>query len=151
MRFEASSDIDAPPPDVHAVLSDPDWVRDMATARGITATQGDDGTSAPRARWAVTYGAGRRADLRVTESRPPTLLRLEGLFEGLDVTLSILLAATSPDCTGLTVSAAISPRTLAGRLLMPPLRLARAQIDRRFGLEVAAIADDIARRTGGSG
>lgn len=147
MRFTAREDMDLPADAVFAALSDFEGFERMALRRGADVRRTGD-----RA-WTVRFrfrGKERVLRSEIAQSDPPTLLRTTGHSGGIDGVLRFDLMPLSPRRTRLTVDLDLTPTTLAARLMLQSLRLAKATLTQRFKLRVERFARDLEGRHGKS-
>lgn len=152
MKFSTREDIEAPVEKVHAVLSDVDsWERN-AMRRGVELRRIDTLTAlAPGMGWQIAFtyrGRRREAEVTVAEVVAQEKIVFAGRAVPIDGFLSLDLMEMGPGRTRLIVGLEVRPRTLAARLFIQSLRLAKRQVDRRFAKRVAAICADIENRCG---
>lgn len=83
--------------------------------------------------------------LKVVSSDAPNSISLLAEGNGMTADMQVDLVALSPRRTRMTVRIDLKPKTLAARLLVQSLKLARNKINRKFRLRVA----DFARMTEG--
>lgn len=150
MRFTTKQDIEAPAAFVFKALSDFDGWERAAMRRGAevertdTLTQAGVGMS-----WKSRFsyrGRPRMIDLRVVTFDAPTQLAFAGQSPSVDGTAQVDMMEMSSQRTRIHVVAEVTPRTLAARLFLQSLRLARARVDRKFEQRVAQLAADVEQR-----
>ncbi len=144
MKLTARTDVEAPQARVFDRLSDIPTLEDLARARGAELARIDDGTrGAAGAAWRLSVplnGRPRAATARVTAFDPADRIAVAADLEGVEAWLDLVLAPLSPGRTALRTELLLRPRTMAGRLLVQPLKLARAQIEARLRDRIEAIA-----------
>jgi uncharacterized protein YndB with AHSA1/START domain len=150
MEFESKEDIEAPIDQVFAMLCEFDTFERLALRRGVDVTRRTDvpGGGAGMA-WAAQFelrGKTRDLDLELVRCEPPELLEFAARSGGLDGTMVFTLVALSPRRTRLSAALALSPRTLSARLLVQSLKLARANMTRKFKLGMASYAKSLEER-----
>ncbi len=149
MKLTARTEVAAPRPHVFSALSDIPALEEMARERGAEVTRLDDGRNGPAgAQWRLTVplqGRPRAATARVAAYEPEDRIALDVEIEGIAAALELTLASPAPDRTLLGADVDIRARTLSGRLLVQPLKLARGNLEDRlrrrleaFGARVAA-------------
>lgn len=150
MRFTAKQDIEAPTAFVFKCLSDFDMWERAAMRRGAEVER-TDGLSVAGVgmSWKsrFTYrGRQRLLDLHLTRFEPTAHLGFSGQATAVEGTASVDLMEMSARRTRIHVVAEVTPRSLAARLFLQSLRLARARVDRKFEQRVAQMAADIELR-----
>lgn len=152
MRLSAREDIDAPIDQVFAVLSDFDQVEAAARKRGISVERSSNVTPpAPGMTWGAQFafrGKPREATVSLTEIQRPNLLVFDSASGGLETQVRMELVEVSASKTRVMIKADMSPKTLAARLLVQSLKLAKANVEKRFKSrfgDVARLVEDRAR------
>ena len=150
MKLTAKTDLDVPVSFVFDVLSDHDsWV-DEARRRGAEVEPVvDRPASSVGAGWRLRFafrGRTRKVLVWVEGIQPDHLLSyaFEGqVFEGGS---TIEVTALSARRTRLRVALTVKPKTLAARLLLNTLRLARRKVQARFDKRLGQLAGVIQAR-----
>lgn len=152
MRLSAREDIDAPIDQVFAVMSDFDQVEAAARKRGISVDRSRDLSSpGPGMTWSANFvfrGKPREATITLSEIERPSLMVFDSASGGLETQARIELHEMSPTKTRVTLKADMSPKTLAARLLVQSLKLAKTKVEKRFKSrfgDVARLVEDRAR------
>ena len=91
-------------------------------------------------------GKPRQADVTLTECKIPEALVFDTESSGLQTQLRIELTALSRGRTRMHLKADMTPKTLAARLLVQSLKLAKANLDKRFSARVADVARAVETR-----
>jgi uncharacterized protein YndB with AHSA1/START domain len=140
MKFTAREDIEAPIAEVFTALTDYDGFERAAMRRGAEVS-GASVKGAPEWQVAFTYrGKLRRLTIRqVTADRPGTL-RFAATAKSVEGELAVDLVELGRKRTRMTVVTEVKPRTLAARLFLQSLKLARARLTRRYQTRVAQFA-----------
>ncbi|MFV0492632.1 MAG: SRPBCC family protein [Pseudorhodobacter sp.] len=150
MKFSTREDIEAPVEHVYDVLSDIDGWERNALRRGAELRRSDTLTTlGPGMAWSIAFdyrGRKRTLDITATEIVPNETMVFSGMSAPVDGFLSLDLAEMGLRRTRLIVGLEIRPRTLAARLFIQSLRLAKRKLDRRFAQRVAVICGDIEAR-----
>lgn len=144
MKFVAREDIGRPAGEVFAALSDYAAFERMALRRGADVARKPGKTPA----WDVRFrlrGRMREVVLEVVRLDPPASIGIGGRSANLDMSLAAELLALSRTRTRLTIELDVRPRTLTARILLQPLKLARARALRRFRQRVHDLAVAIER------
>lgn len=132
MKFITSEEIGAPVADVWAVLSDIDGLEAEARARGAKLKRLDRG-AAPSWKTEVRIRQRtREVELRVAQILTPELLAFEITGKAAEGTVRLELLPLSPRHCRLTVTSEIRARSLAARLFVQSLKLARSALNRRY-------------------
>jgi carbon monoxide dehydrogenase subunit G len=144
MKFAAREDIDAPIAEVFAGLTDFDrWQRE-AMRRGAVVNRTDVLPVPARGMgWTADFtyrGRPRRLNLLVDEIAAPSRLAVSGSGPNVAGTLMVDLTEMSPRRTRMIVRLEVRPRTLAARLFLQSLKLARGKVDAKFADRVRQFA-----------
>ncbi len=150
MQFSSQEDIEAPVDQVFAILSEFESYERSAIRRGIEVVRVDD-TASPASgmAWDTRFRLrGKRRDMRLelVNYDPPNEMRFQAASQSLDGMLALELMALSRQRTRMSVVLRISPRTLAARLMVQSLKLARTKLNKRFRLKVAEHAKNLEDR-----
>ncbi len=150
MKLTAKCDIEAPAGVVYACLTDfAAWERDAAR-RGIDVERpADMPLSGPGAGWRIRFPF--RGKIR------QVLIRLDAVTQDNDVTFTMdsrsMLGDTvaevlilSPRRTRLRVAVTVKPKSLAARLFLNTLRLAKGRVQAKFDLRVQQMGATIEDR-----
>ncbi|MCU0800701.1 MAG: SRPBCC family protein [Rhodobacteraceae bacterium] len=150
MKVASRHDIEAPPAFVFEALTDFDSWERSAMRRGAEVTRTDKMTAvAAGLAWQVRFrfrGKDRKLAVRLTSIDAPSRLGfgVNGmLFETTSVVDLMELGAKR---TRMVVVSEAKPKTLAARLILQSLRLARARVQRRVDKRIGAIAREIEDR-----
>jgi hypothetical protein len=150
MKFSTKEDIEAPVEQVFAQISDFAGFERAARRRGAE-VQRTDSLPAPAIgmTWAASFMArGRQRQLAVemTEFEPPLKMRFHSVAQGLETDMTVELVALSRGRTRLSVALDLKPKSISARLLVQSLKLARANLNKRFHLRIADYARDLEER-----
>ena len=151
MQFSTKEDIEAPSADVFALLSDFDLFERSAIRRGIEVQR----VAEPAAglAWNTRFllrGRQREMRLDLVEFDTPNGLQVSARSDGIDGLMTLDLVALSQQRTRMAIVLNLKPKTLSARLLIQSMKLAKANLTKRFKLKVAAYAkslEDRHRRT----
>lgn len=150
MKFSTREDIEAPIERVFAELVDFEGFERAAMRRGAEVTRlAESAGAAPGMRWDVAFNfrnRDRRAELELLEVDAPNGLRLGAKSGGMQMHATIELVALSPRRTRMTAVTEIEAHSIAGRLMVQSLKLARTNLDRRYRQRIADFADRVERR-----
>ncbi|MEZ5798573.1 MAG: SRPBCC family protein [Paracoccaceae bacterium] len=145
MKLTTRQDIEAPLDFVYAALTDFDQFERMAMRRGAEVERTDRlKTPGVGMAWRLrfTYRAKPRTMLvRFADAEPGSHLAWAFDSPVAEGTARTDLVALSPRRTRLTLVAEARPRTLAARLMMQSLRLARGRLQRRFDVAAGQLAN----------
>lgn len=150
MKFTAKEDIDAPIDAVFAMLTDFDAMERAAMRRGI-----DVQRKAPTAAavvglsWKLGFsfrGKPREARLTLSGLEAPNMMRFDSVSGGIEAAGSVELVALSQTRTRMATAVELEAQSLAGRLLLQSLKLAKTNLNKRFKLRMATFAKEIEDR-----
>lgn len=148
MDFEFRQDVAAPIAAVRAAVTDFPAFERQALRRGAEVRRVEPAQGAPGPAWDILFqfrGHDRQVLLTVTENSPEMLV-LTGDSQGVAFRAEVGLLSLAPRQTRLTLRLALLPKTLAAKLLVQSLRLARGQIGKRVEARLATFARDIEAR-----
>ncbi|MFT4962345.1 MAG: hypothetical protein ACI92Z_003442 [Paracoccaceae bacterium] len=150
MQFSSKEDIEAPIEQVFAMLSEFETFERSAIRRGIEVIR-TDSFPAPVAgdAWNARFklrGKMRDLNLNLVTYEQPTGMRFEFDSQGLSGVMTLDLLALSQRRTRMEVSVDLIPKTLAARLLLQSLKLAKSNLTKRFKLNVADYAKNMEDR-----
>lgn len=149
MKFTAREDIEAPIQDVWAVITDFDMFETAAMRRGAQ-VQRQDREGVPM--WNAVFafrGKERKINIRLVQAEAPTQLGFAALGKALEGDVVIDLVELGPQRTRLAVASEMRPRTLAARLFMQSLKLARGRLTKRYQEGIAQLSNMIEARIKG--
>ena len=150
MRFSSKQDIEAPLQEVFRSLTDFDAWETAAMRRGADVARTDRLTSKVAGlSWQAKFsyrGKERNLTLKLTEIDQPTHLAFAGQSAAIDGQATVDLLELGARRTRMHLVLEITPRSLAARLFLQSLRLARARIDRKFDHRIAQLAGEIEQR-----
>lgn len=150
MKFTTKQDIEAPVAFVFKSLSDFDGWERAAMRRGAEVERTDRLTQAGAGMsWRSLFsyrGRPRQLDLQLLSYESPAQLGFAGQSAAVEGTARVDMMEMSSRRTRIHVVAEVTPRSLAARLFLQSLRLARARVDRKFEQRVAQMASDIEQR-----
>lgn len=154
MRLSTKQDIEAPLDFVYKALIDFDQFERMAMRRGAEVERTDRLRSlAPGMGWKLRFpyrGKPRTLLVRLADLQDNTLL-LYGLDSpSVEGTARIDVMALSPRRARMTVDTEVRPKTMAARLVLQSLRLAKGRVQHRLDLtggKLAALIEERWRAT----
>ena len=150
MKFSSKEDIEAPIEQVFALVSDFEALERAALRRGAE-VQRTDTLRKPGVgmTWAASFmarGRQRHLDIRMAEYEPPHGMRFHSVAQGLETDMKLDLVALSRGRTRLSVELDLKPRSISARLMVQSLKLARANLNKKFHLRMADYARDLEDR-----
>jgi uncharacterized protein YndB with AHSA1/START domain len=147
MKLTSRQDIEAPLDVVYARLTDFENFERMAMRRGAEVERTDrlkkpDVGMAWRLRFTFK-GKQRKMSIRFADAEPGS--HLAWAFDSVPIegTVKVELVSLSPRRTRLTMVSDIRPKTLAARLMIQSLRLAKGRVQRRLDLRTGQLANMI--------
>ncbi|MCM2561810.1 SRPBCC family protein [Lutimaribacter sp. EGI FJ00015] len=150
MKFASKEDIAAPIDAVFDMVSDFDTFERAAMRRGAEVRRTDNlrqpgvGMS-----WKARFmlrGRERKLSITLSAYDRPNQMVFTGGSPDLDGEMVIDLVALSRRHTRMSVSLKLAPKTLAARLLLQSLKLARSNLNRKFHLRLADYAKNMEDR-----
>ncbi|MAO00638.1 SRPBCC family protein [uncultured Roseovarius sp.] len=150
MQFTGREDIEAPIERVFEEITDFQGFERSALRRGADVRRTDKlkvpgvGMS-----WHAVFklrGKQRKVDVSVVDYDPPNGIKLGLISPSIEGQMIAELVALSRGRTRMTVTLVLQPRTLAARLMMQSLRLARNNLTKRFKVRLAEYAAEIEDR-----
>jgi uncharacterized protein YndB with AHSA1/START domain len=147
MKFSTREDIEAPIEHVFARVTDFQNFERQALRRGAD-VQRLDSSAVPTdgSAWQVAFkfrGKERKMKATIAKIDAPILLIFETASSGIQGMSKIELVALSLNRTRLSIEIDLTPQGLSARLLLQSLKLAKANLTRKFKSRVADFAEDI--------
>ncbi len=150
MKFSTNEDIGVPIETVFAAVSDFDGFQRQARRRGVEVTRLDAGPGIEvGASWQIRFayrGKPRQVTAEIAEWSPATGYRVTFAGGGIAGDMPVELVALSRQRTRLSLEIEMRPKTLAARVVIQSLRLAKASLSRKFKKRVAEFAAELERR-----
>lgn len=150
MKITSRQDIEAPVAFVYDALKDFDYWERAAMRRGADVTRTDKLASAgPGLAWAIRFpfrGKDRKLGLQLVTLDTGGQLGFAGTGGNFDGTAMVDLMELGAKRTRMTVVGEAKPRSLAARLVLQSLKLARGRVQGRMDKRIAAIAMEIEER-----
>lgn len=147
MKLSTREDIEAPIEQVFAAISDAEGYEKLMTQRGAEIKRlNPNQEMGLGAGWDVAFrfrGRGRQLQAKVSEFEPNQALTVDTVSNGFDGAMNIKLVALSRGRTRAIVAIEIRPKTLASRLLIQSMKLAKKSITQRLSDKVAEFARNI--------
>ena len=145
MKFSTREDIEAPLDHVFAKVSNFDSFERSMLRRGVKISRSRSevvqGTT-----WRAEFrfrGKQRELDLTLGAIDPDAGYQIDFTSSGLAGQSKVELVPLSPIRTRLMVETTLSPKTLAARLLVQSLKLAKANLTKRYKNRIANLAEEI--------
>jgi carbon monoxide dehydrogenase subunit G len=149
MKLNAREDIEVPIAQAWAIITDYEAFERAAMRRGAEVQRtGTPGAPA----WATSFqfrGKKRVLAIRQTRTEPPNVLGFEGEGRNVQGWVTIELLELGPRRTRMVVSTEVRPVTLAARLFLQSLKLARSRVTKRYQTRIAQLATMIEARARG--
>lgn len=153
MNFTTHKDIDAPIGFVFQKVSNFDSYERQALRRGAVVSRMDgNGPVRVGSAWDVAFtfrGKDRKLRASIAEIKAPESMVIDTAATGLSSVATVELMALSPKVTRVSVAIELSPKSLSARLLLQSLKLAKANLNKRFAKrvneQVAGIAEEYKR------
>ncbi|MEO8242195.1 MAG: SRPBCC family protein [bacterium] len=150
MKLVAKYDLEAPAAFVFAQLTDFDGWERAAMRRGADVMRVDKlKTVAPGMTWHTEFryrGKDRAATIRLDAMTPHSALALTGMSSLVDGVVQIDILDLAAKRTRVEVRLDVKPKTIAARIYVQSLRLARARVERSFAQRVALLTTEIENR-----
>ena len=141
MKFSSREDIDAPIERVFDHLTDFAQFEQRAIERGVDLKRTDDLTApGTGASWDAAFklrGKQRQLSLVVTKFARPTDLLIEGSSKAIHTEFLIEMTALTESKTRMSVTLELRPKSLAMRLMLQSLKVAKSNLNKRFKLRAA--------------
>ncbi|MDN5787532.1 SRPBCC family protein [Pseudorhodobacter sp.] len=150
MKLTAKEDIEAPIAFVDGFLTDFDnWER-AALRRGAEVERLDRlPKPAAGMEWKICFpyrAKQRDAQITLTKIEQERALSFLGIGRPVEAVLDVDMAEMGPRRTRVHVQIDIKPRTLAARLFVQSLRLAKSKVTKRYAQHLSQLAADIEDR-----
>jgi len=150
MKLSAKEDIEAPIAFVTSFLTDFETWERAAMRRGADVERLDNLRKlGPGMEWKVAFdyrGKKRKIELKLLTLTPNQRLEFDCLAAPAEAFLALDLVEMGTKRTRLVATVDIKPRTLAARLFLQSMRLAKVKVTRRFALRLAQTGADIEDR-----
>jgi hypothetical protein len=155
MKLTAKTDIDVPVSAAYAILADhAAWEREAVRRGAEVERPADLPRTGEGAGWRVRFpfrGKTRNMAIRIEKMQPDQTLAFAFQGQMVEGNAGFELSPLSPRRTRLKVSLLVKPKTLAARLFLNTLRLAKRRVQSRFELRLSQLAARIADRHAQSG
>lgn len=150
MKFVAHEDVEAPIEFVFEQVTDFPVLERSALRRGAEVQRVDTlDEKVPGMAWDIAFtlrGKRREVQLELTELDRPTNVVLASRSPNMGGQMVLDLVALSRSRTRISLEIEMVPKTLASRLLVQSMKLARSNLTRRFKRRVADYAKDLEDR-----
>ncbi|WP_322867600.1 SRPBCC family protein [Aquicoccus sp. G2-2] len=144
MKFKTREDIAAPIDYVFGAISDFEGFERQALRRGAEVARLDELEEPGEGMgWHIAFpfrGKRREMDVELVDYSPSTRMLLDSRMPGMNGEMSVELMALSKGRTRLELVIEFRPETLAARLLVQSIKLARSSLNKRLQLRVADFA-----------
>lgn len=147
MKFSSKENLEIPIEQAFAILTDFERYERRALRRGAQVKQ-KDSLSEPGvgSMWDVVFnfrGKDRAIELTLVSFERPEEMRFDAKMQGLNCVVAVELVPLSRTRTRMIVSSELTPNSLSARLLVQSLRLARGNLNKRFGSRLSAHAREL--------
>jgi len=150
MKFSSHEDIEAPIDAVFEAVTDFQAFERQALRRGAEVQRSDSlAHPGPGMTWDAAFmlrGKRRQIQIELVRMDRPNGVLADARSPNLKGQFEVDLVALSRNRTRLSVTLALEPKTLAARLMLQSMKLARKTLMRRFRKRVAAFAVDVENR-----
>lgn len=150
MKLSTREDIEAPLAFVFDTFADTEGWERAAMRRGAEVTRTDRVQGfGPGMAWNLGFtfrGKMRRAAVKLAAVDRPNSLTFQGFGSMADVTVQVDFVELSARRTRVTLGTEIKPRTLAARVFLQSMKLARGKLDRKYEARVGALCNEIEER-----
>jgi len=152
MELSGSQDIEAPIDFVFDAITDFDGFTRHALRRGVEVARIDDldGPVEGMA-WKTAFdfrGKRRKMRIKITRCSRPNFLSAHSRMPGMETEFDAELVALSRTRTRLAIRLELKPQSLAARLLVQSLKLARGRLKKRLGKRLSTFAKQTEERFG---
>ena len=145
MKFSTREDIEAPLDHVFEKVSNFDSFERSMLRRGVKVSRNQDACVAGT-KWRANFrfrGKDRDIDLELQQIAPDAGYDVGFVSGGIEGVSKVELVPLSPTRTRLMVETVLSPKTLAARLLVQSLKLAKSSLTQRYKSRIAALSEEI--------
>jgi hypothetical protein len=150
MKLTSKTDLDVPAGVVYAALADhAGWEREAVRRGAEVERPADMPFSGVGAGWRVRFpfrGKMRKALIRVDKMEPDREMAFSFQGQALEGGAEVEVTVLSPRRSRLKVSLVVKPKTLAARLFLNTLKLARRRVQARLDQRLAQLAKRIQDR-----
>ena len=150
MKLVARYDVDVPIDFVWAELTDFEAWERMAIRRGAEVMRTDRmAQKGAGMAWALGFafrGQQRKATLTLPLMTAPERLTISAQSKLVDITLAVALMDLTTTRTRIEVKTEIKPRTIAARLYIQGMKLARKKVERQYSNRASQLAVEIEDR-----
>lgn len=147
MKFSAQEDVKLPQADVFARLSDFETFERIAIKRNVRVSQiSQNNSNEDTLGWSCRFkvrGRTRDVEIRLVEFDEPNSLKFHATNPALHARLEIEVIPLSHVQTRIQVISVLEPKTLAARLLVQSMKLARSKFNQCFKFRVGKLAEFI--------
>ena len=152
MKFSTRQDLELPLETVFAELCNFETFERAAMRRGVDVVRTKEPVPAGEgSAWDVSFsfrGRARNASLEVVTCDVDDGLQIAADSDGLEATTEVDLVALSPNRTRILIGIEMLPKTIAARLMIQSMKLAKRTLDQRFKTRVGEFAATLENRHG---
>ncbi|MCC1492226.1 SRPBCC family protein [Cognatishimia sp. F0-27] len=149
MKFTSTTQIAAAPEHVFALLSDCDWIEARARNSGLDPKRvPPDAAFAVGTAWQMrseVHGVVRDISVVVQDCTEPVRIGFLARAGGVEFVTALALAPHGTGGTVATVTVDVLAKSLSAKVLMQPMKVAKAQIARKLDARIAAYAAELER------
>lgn len=150
MKISSREDIEAPIDFVFSQVSDFAALERSALRRGAEIARVDNLASpGPGMQWDSRFefrGKPREVQLELISYDAPNAMRFAATSATINGDMKVDLVALSRGRTRMTLEIELHPRTLASRLMIQSLKLAKGNLTKRFEMRMATFANELEDR-----
>ncbi|SEM69524.1 hypothetical protein SAMN05216227_1001118 [Pseudorhodobacter antarcticus] len=150
MKLTAKEDIEAPIAFVNAVLTDFETWERAAMRRGADVERTDRMPAlGVGMEWKVAFtfrGKTRKLNIKLASMLAEQSLGFDVMSKPAEAVFGIEMAEMGPRRTRIVLTMELKPRTLAARLFLQSLKLAKAKVNRRFTLRLSQLCAGVEDR-----
>ncbi|SEN64972.1 Polyketide cyclase / dehydrase and lipid transport [Gemmobacter aquatilis] len=150
MKLSTREDIEAPLATVFQAFADTDAWERAVLRRGAEVTRVDRlSTPGPGMAWVVGFdyrGKPRRVTVKLSQIEAPNILAFTYSTSAFEGSFSLDFVELSARRTRVSFATEVKPRTLASRLLLQSMKLAKGKVERKFETRIAQICHEIEER-----
>lgn len=146
MKLSGREDIDAPIAQVWSAVTDFDALELLALRRGVEVTRTG---VVPAISWKTAFtlrGKRRQLQIRLQRLERPTHLAASFTSTPVEGSGLMELIELGPNRTRMMITVEVKPRTLAARIMLQSLKLARGRVNKRFNQRLSQLARMIESR-----
>ncbi|RID92832.1 SRPBCC family protein [Gemmobacter lutimaris] len=150
MKLTTREDIEAPLDFVYGAFADTGHWERSAMRRGADVVRSDRIQGfAPGMVWNVSFvyrSRPRRAAVKLVSVDEPNNLGFQIIASSFDAHVTLDFVELSSRRTRVTITSEVKPRTLAARVFVQSMKLARNKVERKYEARIGLICNDIEER-----